>query len=71
MGLEVAEVCNKERSRQTMLKMLTSWLPLLCRTSNITGMPMLSITERPEDRKILEDAVDMLLHEEQRQVLSL
>ncbi|TYI88075.1 hypothetical protein E1A91_D04G180900v1 [Gossypium mustelinum] len=62
---------TEEGSRQTKMKMLTSWLPLLCRGSNGTDMPVLSLSERAELEKILEDTVDMLQHEEQEQVLSL
>nr|KJB77538.1 hypothetical protein B456_012G142400 [Gossypium raimondii] len=62
---------TEEGSRQTKMKMLTSWLPLLCRGSNGTDMPVLSLSERAELEKILEDTVDMLQHKEQEQVLSL
>ncbi|WRX15395.1 hypothetical protein QQP08_007882 [Theobroma cacao] len=73
MGLEVEETeeGNKENLRQTKLKMLTSWLPLLCRASNGTDAPVLSISERAELEKLLEETIEMLEQEEQEQVLSL
>ncbi|XWS39738.1 hypothetical protein CRYUN_Cryun18bG0080000 [Craigia yunnanensis] len=73
MGLEVDETeeGNKESNRKTKMKMLTSWLPLLCRASNGTDVPVLSISERVELEKVLEDTIEMLEQEEQEQVLSL
>ena len=73
MGLEVEETeeSNKESHRQTKMKMLTSWLPLLCRASNGTDVPVLSISERAELKKVLEETIEMLEQEEQEQVLSL
>ncbi|XWS68290.1 hypothetical protein CRYUN_Cryun04dG0078200 [Craigia yunnanensis] len=73
MRLEVEETkeVNKESFRQTMMKMLTSWLPLLCRASNGTDVPVLSISERVELEKVLEETIEMLEQEEQEQVLSL
>ncbi|KAK9007809.1 hypothetical protein V6N11_074726 [Hibiscus sabdariffa] len=57
--------------RQTTMKMLMSWLPLLCRASNGTDAPVLDIGERLELEKVLEETVESLEHEEQEQVLSL
>ncbi|GMJ03456.1 hypothetical protein like AT5G64230 [Hibiscus trionum] len=71
MGLEDTDEASKDRSRQMKMKMLTSWLPLLCRASNGTDMPVLSLSERVELEKILEVAIEMLRHVEQEQVLSL
>ncbi|KAK8561380.1 hypothetical protein V6N13_149435 [Hibiscus sabdariffa] len=71
MGLDETDEADRERSRQMKMKMLTSWLPLLCRASNGTDMPVLSLSERAELEKILEDTIGMLGHEEQEQVLSL
>ncbi|KAL4352959.1 hypothetical protein GQ457_06G003420 [Hibiscus cannabinus] len=71
MGLQETEVGNKERLRQTKLEMLKSWLPLLCRASTGIGMPWLSTSESAELGKILEDAIDILQHDEQEQVVSL
>ncbi|KAB2035816.1 hypothetical protein ES319_D04G178700v1 [Gossypium barbadense] len=71
IGLEETEGGNKERLRQTKMKMLITWLPFLCRGNNGTDIPVLSLSERAELEKILEDAIDMLQHEEQEQVLSL
>ncbi|XVF44785.1 hypothetical protein PTKIN_Ptkin02bG0151900 [Pterospermum kingtungense] len=73
MGLEVERIeeGNKESFRQTKMKMLTSWLPLLCRASIGTDVPVLSISERAELEKVLEETIEMLEQEEQEQVLSL
>ncbi|KAE8686803.1 hypothetical protein F3Y22_tig00111027pilonHSYRG00159 [Hibiscus syriacus] len=62
---------NNEKPRQSKMKMITSWLPLLCRASNGSDVPVLSKNERTELEKILEDAIDKLEGEEQEQVLSL
>ncbi|GMJ06784.1 hypothetical protein like AT5G64230 [Hibiscus trionum] len=61
----------KEKPRQTKMKMLTLWLPLLCRASNGSDIPVLSISERAEVEKVLEDVIEKLEVEEQEQVLSL
>ncbi|KAB2087921.1 hypothetical protein ES319_A04G138100v1 [Gossypium barbadense] len=70
-GLEETEGGNKQRLRQTKMKMLITWLPLLCRGNNGNDIPVLSLSERAELEMILEDVIDMLQHEEQEQVLSL
>lgn len=63
---------EKEQKRQTKLKLLISWLPLLCRASNGTDTPVLSINEKAELEKILEDLIEGLEEEEeQEKVLSL
>ncbi|OMP06858.1 hypothetical protein COLO4_07841 [Corchorus olitorius] len=59
------------RQRQTKVKMLMSWLPLLCKASNGTDVPALSVNERAEVEKVLEESIEMLEQEEQEQVLSL
>ncbi|XP_022744453.1 uncharacterized protein LOC111295280 [Durio zibethinus] len=73
MGFEVemTEEGNKESHRQTKMNMLTSWLPLLCRASNGTDVPMLRTSERGELEKVLEVTIEKLEQEEQEQVLSL
>lgn len=49
-----------------------SWLPLLCRASNGTDAPVLSINERAELERVLEETTEMLeQEEEQEKVLSL
>ncbi|KAL4353221.1 hypothetical protein GQ457_06G002610 [Hibiscus cannabinus] len=68
---EEGKTHNKEKPKQTKMKMMTSWLPLLCRASNGSDMPVLSINERAELEKVLEDAIDKLGGEEQERVLSL
>ncbi|XP_059447844.1 uncharacterized protein LOC132179196 [Corylus avellana] len=62
---------SKEQQRHTKVKMLISWLPLLCRASNGTDVPVLSISERAELESVLEETIELLEQEEQEQVLSL
>ncbi|KAK6136493.1 hypothetical protein DH2020_029789 [Rehmannia glutinosa] len=58
--------------RQTKMKLLMSWLPLLCRANNGTDAPILSMGERAELERILEDMILTLREEdEQESVLSL
>ncbi|KAK7825652.1 hypothetical protein CFP56_032930 [Quercus suber] len=72
LGLYEIEESKKEQQRQTKKKMLLSWLPLLCRASNGTDVPILSMSERVELEKVLEESIEMLEQEEdQEQVLSL
>lgn len=72
MGREEEENIKKEQRRQTNMKMLMSWLPLLCRGSNGIDTPVLSISERAELEKVLEEIIEMLeQEEEQEKVLSL
>ncbi|XP_052204973.1 uncharacterized protein LOC127809865 [Diospyros lotus] len=72
MGLKEEEKGKKEQHRRTKMKMLLSWLPLLCRASNGTDAPVLSIGERAELERILEQTIEMLeQEEEQEKVLSL
>ncbi|KAJ6372049.1 hypothetical protein OIU77_002384 [Salix suchowensis] len=71
-GPDEAEEGKREPQRQTKMKMLISWLPLLCRASTGTDAPVLSMRERAELEKILEEMIEMLEDEEQQeQVLSL
>lgn len=61
-----------ERLKQTNMKMLTTWLPLLCRASNGTDAPTLSTIERSELERALEKMIDMIEEKEnQEKVLSL
>lgn len=73
MGKEESDQESKrEQQRETKMKMLLSWLPLLCRASNGVDVPVLSTKERSELEEILEETIDMLEQEdEQEQVLSL
>ncbi|KAF3960911.1 hypothetical protein CMV_014415 [Castanea mollissima] len=72
LGLYEIEESKKEQQRQTKKKMLLSWLPLLCRASNGTDVPILSLSERVELERVLEESIEMLeQEEEQEQVLSL
>ncbi|XP_049389461.1 uncharacterized protein LOC125853764 [Solanum stenotomum] len=66
------EESTKEHLRRTNMNMLMSWLPLLCRASNGTDAPVLSISERAELDRILEQIIGTLeQEEEQEKVLSL
>lgn len=72
LSLEEPEEGKKEEQRKTKKKMLVSWLPLLCRGSNGVNVPVMSLNERAELEKVLEETIDMLEQEdEQEQVLSL
>ncbi|XP_060167871.1 uncharacterized protein LOC132598795 [Lycium barbarum] len=63
---------EEEHLRRTNMNMLMSWLPLLCRASNGTDTPVLSISERAELERILEQIIGTLeQEEEQEKVLSL
>ncbi|KAK3414152.1 hypothetical protein EUGRSUZ_I02660 [Eucalyptus grandis] len=71
MGLDEIDESKKEQQRQTRMKMLMSWLPLLCRASNGTDAPVLSLSERAELERVLEQTIEMLgQEEEQEEVLS-
>ncbi|KAK4438179.1 hypothetical protein Salat_0152100 [Sesamum alatum] len=60
------------RIRQTKMKMLMSWLPLLCRANNGTDAPILSLGERAELERTLEEIISTLDEEEEQEcVLSL
>ncbi|KAG6793216.1 hypothetical protein POTOM_002412 [Populus tomentosa] len=72
LGLEETEEGQREQERQTMMKMMMSWLPLLCRASNGSDAPVLSVRERAELERTLEEMIERLEHEEeQEEVLSL
>ncbi|KDP40903.1 hypothetical protein JCGZ_24902 [Jatropha curcas] len=72
LGAEETEESKKEQQRQTKKKMLMAWLPLLCRASNGTDIPVLNTSQKAELERELEEMIGMLEHEdEQEQVLSL
>lgn len=71
MGLDETEESKVKQCMQVKLKMLQSWLPLLCRASNGTDAPVLSISERAELERVLEGIIEGLEQEEQERVLSL
>ncbi|CAK9322122.1 unnamed protein product [Citrullus colocynthis] len=62
---------EKQQQMQTKLNMLISWLPLLCRGSNGTDAPVLSIGERRELELVLEEMIGTLQQDQQEQVLAL
>ncbi|XP_074312998.1 uncharacterized protein LOC141648341 [Silene latifolia] len=61
-----------ERQKHTMVKMLITWIPLLCQANNGTDSPTLSVSERREVEKALEEIIEMLEDDEgsQEKVLS-
>ncbi|KAK1568264.1 hypothetical protein Q3G72_022436 [Acer saccharum] len=72
LGVKETEKGKREQQRQTKVKMLLTWLPLLCRASNGVDVPVLSISEKAELEKVLEESIEtMEEEEEQEQVLSL
>ncbi|KAI8532278.1 hypothetical protein RHMOL_Rhmol11G0201100 [Rhododendron molle] len=72
LGAGEGDEGKKEQQRQTKMRMLMSWLPLLCRASNGTDAPVLSINERAELERVLEETIETLeQEEEQEKVLSL
>ena len=70
-GEEVHDEMRRVHIRQVKLKMLMSWLPLLCRANNGTDAPILSMAERAGLENILEDMIGSLGAEEQETILSL
>ncbi|XP_022977929.1 uncharacterized protein LOC111478071 [Cucurbita maxima] len=62
---------ESEKHAQTKLQMLISWLPLLCRGSNGTDAPVLSIGERREVELVLGEMIGTLQRDEQEQVLAM
>ncbi|GLT94407.1 hypothetical protein SLE2022_121480 [Rubroshorea leprosula] len=71
LGVEEDEEGEKEQQKQTKMKLLMSWLPLLCRASTGTDIPVLSMSEKADLEKVLEEIIELLGQEEQEQVLSL
>ncbi|KAF2294054.1 hypothetical protein GH714_007127 [Hevea brasiliensis] len=70
-GLEEIEG-KQQQQRQIRKKMLVAWLPLLCKASTGTDVPVLSTSEKAELEKVLEELIGMMeQEEEQEQVLSL
>ncbi|XP_010520922.1 PREDICTED: uncharacterized protein LOC104799930 [Tarenaya hassleriana] len=62
---------EKDKWRLTKKKMLTSWLPLLCRASNGAEKPFLRTVEQTKLERVLEETISELKIEDQEQVLSL
>ncbi|XP_042491982.1 uncharacterized protein LOC122071666 [Macadamia integrifolia] len=61
-----------DQHRESTMNMLTTWLPLLCRASNGVDAPVLSSREREELERVLEETIEMLgQDEEKEEVLSL
>ncbi|KAJ1396505.1 hypothetical protein SESBI_32429 [Sesbania bispinosa] len=70
MGVDEIEESKMKLWMQVKLKMLQSWLPLLCRASNGTDAPALSISEKAELERVLEGIIEGLEQEEQEQCIS-
>ncbi|KAI3445738.1 hypothetical protein Pfo_002403 [Paulownia fortunei] len=69
---KTSTLLEQQHIRQTKMKMLMSWLPLLCRANNGTDAPILSMGERAELERILEEIISTLGEEEEQEwVLSL
>ncbi|XP_048337197.2 uncharacterized protein LOC107421569 [Ziziphus jujuba] len=64
---EADEEEEKQEVKQIKMQMLLSWLPLLCRASNGTDAPVLSIGERAELERVLEETIEKLEEEEQQE----
>ncbi|KAG7030895.1 hypothetical protein SDJN02_04932, partial [Cucurbita argyrosperma subsp. argyrosperma] len=71
MGKDEEDEEESEKHAQTKLQMLISWLPLLCRGSNGTDAPVLSIGERREVELVLGEMIGTLQGDEQEQVLAI
>ncbi|KAI4296369.1 hypothetical protein L6164_036333 [Bauhinia variegata] len=71
LGIDETEETKIEEDVETKLKLMESWLPLLCRGSNGTDAPILSLGERDELQRILEETVEEFEEDEQEKVLSL
>lgn len=72
VGIDEVEESKKEKGKETKVKMLLSWLPLLCRGSNGVDVPVLSICEKAELEKELEEMIEMVEQQEvKEQILSL
>ncbi|MED6204640.1 hypothetical protein PIB30_010759 [Stylosanthes scabra] len=56
---------------QVKFRLLQSWLPLLCRATNGTDAPVLSVSERTELERVLEYIIERLEAEQQEHILSL
>ena len=66
------EGMEEEQQKQSKLKMLMAWLPLLCRAGTSADAPTLSSSEREEIERALEGIIDVLEEEEnQERALSL
>ncbi|KAL2254424.1 uncharacterized protein LOC105169231 isoform X2 [Sesamum indicum] len=70
-GDETDSPFEQQHIRHTKMKLLMSWLPLLCRANNGTDAPILSLGERAELERTLEEIIATLDEEEQEWVLSL
>ncbi|XP_050210263.1 uncharacterized protein LOC126660692 [Mercurialis annua] len=72
LGFEEIDEMKQQQQIESKKKMLMAWVPLLCRASNGTDVPVLSSSERAELERVLEELIEMLEEEEdQERVLSL
>ncbi|KAJ4966930.1 hypothetical protein NE237_018779 [Protea cynaroides] len=56
-----------EQEREMKMKLLLTWLPLLCRASNGIDAPVLSSREKEELERVLEKMIGILRQEEQQE----
>lgn len=65
-------IMKEEVRGEVKMKMLMSWLPLLCVASNGTDAPVLSMNERGEVERVLEEMIETIDEEDDKErVLSL
>ncbi|XP_004292445.1 PREDICTED: uncharacterized protein LOC101309613 [Fragaria vesca subsp. vesca] len=62
---------QQRKQGKMQMQMLVLWIPLLCTASNGTDVPVLSISERAELERLLEETIEKLAEEDQERVLSL
>ena len=67
MAIDETEESKGEQHKQIRIKMLQSWLPLLCRASNGVDTPVLSLNERAELERLLEEFIEELQQEEEQE----
>lgn len=61
------EANKTELNKVTKLKMMQTWLPFLCRAGNGTDAPVLSLSERSDLEKVLEETIEELEDEEDQE----
>ncbi|XP_004290342.1 PREDICTED: uncharacterized protein LOC101311058 [Fragaria vesca subsp. vesca] len=62
---------QKRNEAKMQMQMLMLWIPLLCIASNGTDVPVLSVGERAELERVMEETIETLEEEDQEGVLSL
>ncbi|KAK1286989.1 hypothetical protein QJS10_CPB19g00900 [Acorus calamus] len=67
----IKEIEDDEGSDRYRMEMLMSWLPLLCHASNGIDVPVLSVAEKTEVERVLDEIIGELSNEEQEEVLAM